>query len=57
MAEINTTGKWPCPAKAENIKLGVLVSIMQEFNISAEEFVENQAKYIEMYEEKTGRGC
>ncbi|MBR2503318.1 MAG: hypothetical protein IKB62_04245 [Oscillospiraceae bacterium] len=54
MAEINTTGKWPCPKEAENIKLGVLSNIMQEFHISAKELIDNQAKYIEMYEERTG---
>ena len=47
-------GKWPCPKEAENIKLGVLSNIMQEFHISAEELIDNQAKYIEMYEERTG---
>ena len=47
-------GKWPCPKEAENIKLGVLSNIMQEFHISAEELIDNQAKYIEMCEERTG---
>ena len=51
MGEINTTGKWPCPKEAENVKLGTISNIMQAFNITAEEFLDHQSEYLERYRE------
>ena len=56
METIKTTGKWPCPKKAENVKIGTISNIMQMFNITAEEFLDNQIEYIGRYEERTA-GC
>ena len=56
MGEISTTGKWPCPKEAENAKLGTISNIMQAFNITAEEFLDHQSKYLKKYRElKEGR--
>jgi len=56
MEDIITTGKWPCPKQAENVKVGTISNIMQQFNITAEEFIDHQIEYLEKYASLKERG-
>lgn len=44
---IETAGKWPCPKDAENIPLKTIAMIMNAFNITVEQYMDNRLHWLE----------